>query len=160
MPLAAAPRIVRLDEPATPPVVDRPRADRLQAGNPRRQTWTLYASPVASGPALAAAADAAGGAAGDAAGDAVAAAAAAHISAGIWTCEVGRWRIAFPPDKHEVFCVLSGRVRLHDAAGNCTEVGPGESAVIPAGFQGAFEVCELVRKHFVIVEAPAPGTGA
>ncbi|MBI5335767.1 MAG: DUF861 domain-containing protein [Burkholderiales bacterium] len=121
------PRIVRLDPPATAPVIDRPRPDRLEAGNPRRETWALYESPVAAG-------------------------ALAQISAGIWACEVGRWRIAFAPDKHEVFFVLQGRVRLHDAQGGWTEVGPGESAVIPAGFQGAFEVLEPVRKHFVVVD--------
>ena len=33
-----------------------------------------------------------------------------------------------------------------------TEIGPGQAAVIPANFRGAFEVVERVRKHFVVVE--------
>lgn len=137
-------RIVRLDAPATPPVVDHPRADRLEAGNPARHTWTLYHAPVATGVDAGRAKD--GG---------TTAGTTPSITAGIWACEVGRWRIAFAPDKHEVFFVLQGRVRLHDAHGGWTDVGPGESAVIPAGFQGAFEVLEPVRKHFVVVEGGA-----
>ena len=31
-----------------------------------------------------------------------------------------------------------------------------KGAVIPGGFEGAFEVIETVRKHFVVVERPLP----
>lgn len=51
--------------------------------------------------------------------------------------------------------MIEGRVRLHDAAGQITEVGPGEAAVIPAGFTGRFEVVEAVRKYYVVTEIPA-----
>jgi uncharacterized cupin superfamily protein len=116
--------IVRFDPPVGPGEVDHPRPDRLEAGNPRRETWALYASA-----------------------DGV-------TTAGIWACEVGRWRIVFPPGKEEYFFVLTGHVRLHDAQGGWTDVRAGEGAVIPAGFQGAFEVIEPVRKHFVVVDRP------
>ena len=116
------PHIVRLDAPATPGVIDHPRPDRLESGNPRRETWTLYES------------------------------ADGQMSAGIWACEVGRWRIVFPAAKEEYFFVLEGHVRLHDEAGLAVDVRAGEGAVIPAGFVGAFEVVEAVRKHFVVVE--------
>lgn len=75
------------------------------------------------------------------------------LSAGVWACEPGRWRIAFAPGKQEFFHVLEGRVRLHDASGHAEDFGPGEAGVIPAGFEGEFEVIEPVRKHFVVVEA-------
>jgi len=114
--------IVRFDQPATEPAIDRPRADRREVGNPERRTWALYES------------------------------APEGLSAGIWECEVGRWRIVFPPSKHEYFFVLEGVVRLHDAQGGFVEVRAGEAAVIPGGFEGAFEVVERVRKHFVVVE--------
>lgn len=117
-----APRIVRFDTPDTAPAIDHPREDRREVGCPRRETWMLYES----GPD--------------------------GVSAGLWTCEVGRWRIAFSPSKHEYFFVLQGRLRLHDAEGGVTEVVAGQGAVIPAGFKGAFEVLEPVRKHFVVVE--------
>ena len=115
-------RIIRFDPPQTAPVVDQPREDRREVGAPHRETWTLYES----GPD--------------------------GVAAGIWACEPGRWRIAFGPHEHEYFLVLEGRARIHDAQGGFTEVGPGEAVVIPAGFEGAFEVLEPLRKHFVVVE--------
>lgn len=120
----ATPAIVRLDNhPTEPPAVDQPHADRRLAGCPRRETWTAFEAPQ---------------------GD---------LSAGVWTCEPGHWRIVFPPGKDEYFFVLEGRLRLHDAArGTFTEVVAGQGAVIPGGFEGSFEVIERVRKHFVVVE--------
>jgi uncharacterized protein len=76
---------------------------------------------------------------------------AGPVSAGVWACEVGRWRIAFPAGRQEYFHVLEGRVRLHGPAG-AVDVGPGQGAVIPPGFEGEFEVLEPVRKHFVLVD--------
>lgn len=121
------PRIVRFDQPAQPGVVDHPRADRLQQGNPRRETWSLYES------------------------------ADGQMSSGIWACEVGRWRIVFPAGKDEYFFVLEGHVRLHDREGGFVDVQAGQGAVIPGGFEGAFEVISPVRKHFVVVERPQAG---
>ncbi|MEN9368271.1 MAG: hypothetical protein RL489_2629 [Pseudomonadota bacterium] len=125
---AFPPAIVLIDNhPATAPAVDHPRADRRLSGCPRRETWTAFEAPQ---------------------GD---------LSAGVWTCEPGHWRIVFPPHKDEYFFVLEGRLRLHDAArGTATEVQAGQGAVIPGGFEGAFEVIETVRKHFVVVERPLP----
>lgn len=80
---------------------------------------------------------------------------ASPMSAGIWECEVGRWRIEFPPTEQEYFFVLSGRARLHGPASALTDIGPGQAVVIPPGFVGEFEVIEPVRKHFVVVELPA-----
>lgn len=104
------------------PEFDRPRPDRLVKGNPLRTTWNHFT--------------AAGG----------------DLSAGIWSCEPGAWNIAFPEGKDEFFCVISGRIRICDAAGQAREFGPGEAAVIPAGFTGTFEVLEAVKKHYVIRE--------
>ncbi len=73
------------------------------------------------------------------------------MSAGVWACEPGRWRIVFPATRQEYFHVLSGRVRLHGPAG-ATDIGPGQGGVIPPGFEGEFEVLEPVRKHFVFVD--------
>ncbi|NDY92645.1 DUF861 domain-containing protein [Ideonella sp. TBM-1] len=114
-------RILRFDPPDTLPERDQPRLERREVGAPVRQTWTLY-EPAGEG-----------------------------LCAGIWTCEPGRWRIVFGPHEHEYFMVLEGRVRLHDAQGGVTEAGPGQALVIPAGFEGSFEVLERVRKHFVVV---------
>ena len=125
MAVSARPRIVPMGQPRGPGQIDHPRADRLVSGNPRRETWPLYETA-----------------------DGV-------TSVGIWACEVGMWRIVFAPNKEEYFFVLEGHVRLHDLAGTAVDVRAGEGAVIPAGFEGAFEVVAPVRKHFVVVTRPA-----
>lgn len=70
------------------PVFDRPRPDRLLAGNPQRTTWEHFLT---------------------ANGD---------LSAGIWACEPGAWKIAFPVGKDEFFCVIEGRLRITDHDGD------------------------------------------
>ena len=123
--MSQPPRIVKVVPPSGPGAIDHPRPDRLVRGNPRRETWLAHES-------------ADGG-----------------TSVGTWACEPGMWRIAFGPHKEEYFFVLEGHVRLHDDAGLSVDVRAGEGAVIPAGFVGAFEVVEAVRKHFVVIERPA-----
>ncbi len=56
--------------------------------------------------------------------------------------------------RDEYFFVLHGHVRLHDRQGAHVDVVAGQGAVIPGGFEGAFEVLSPVRKHFVVVERP------
>ncbi|GAA5175693.1 cupin domain-containing protein [Niveibacterium umoris] len=117
--------LIHFSDPLPEPAPDRPRPDRLIQGNPARLTWTLHES------------------------------ADSLTSAGYWACEVGAWRIAFPAGKEEYFHVLEGRIRIADAHGHAREFGPGEAGVIPAGFEGSFEVIEPVRKHFVVVDRDA-----
>jgi len=76
---------------------------------------------------------------------------AGPMSAGVWECEPGRWRIVFQPGRQEYFHVLQGRVRLH-GPGGAVDIGPGQGGVIPPGFEGEFEVLEPVRKQFVLVD--------
>ncbi|MGO4325566.1 cupin domain-containing protein [Cupriavidus sp. 2TAF22] len=111
------------------PSHDRPRPDRLVSGNPERTTWTHYSAGR---------------------GD---------FDCGVWACEPGAWRIAFPAGKEEFFQIISGRIRISDDAGNAREFGPGDACVIPAGFTGLFEVIEAVRKHFVVLDRAAAGAG-
>lgn len=110
---------------AVPAVVDYPQQARLITGNPRRETWTMFED------------------------------ASVAMSCGVWACEVGCWRIQFSPQKAEFFYVLTGRVRLWTPDDAFFEVGPGEAAVIPAGFVGKFEVLEPVKKYFVVVSPTA-----
>ena len=101
------------------PELDRPRPDRLLAGNPLRQTWNCFERD--------------------------------GLSAGVWACEVGAWQIAFPAGKDEFFQVLEGRLAITENGGARCEFGPGDACVIPAGFQGVFEVLEPVRKRYVVM---------
>jgi uncharacterized cupin superfamily protein len=117
------PSAIRFDPPpAAPPEIDHPRPERREAGDPERRTWMVYEH------------------------------AAEGVSAGIWECEPGRWRIAFGPREHEYFIVLEGLCRVHDAAGNVETFAAGQAVFLPPGFEGSFEVVERLRKHFVIVE--------
>lgn len=119
---ATMPTITDFHAMTTPAAYDHPRPDRLVSGNPRRTTWNHFTN--ASG----------------------------EVDAGVWACEVGSWRIAFPDNKDEFFFVTEGRCRLIDEQGHAVDAGPGQALVIPAGFQGVFEVLEPVKKHYVIVQ--------
>lgn len=113
------------------PVVDHPRPERLISGNPRRETWLSSSRALPGG---------------------------ATLHCGVWRCEPGHWRIAFGPQQHELFTVLQGHCRLHNASGDVQTAGPGEALSIPPGFEGSFEVIATVTKTFAIVEGPpAPG---
>lgn len=107
------------------PEVDHPRPERLERGNPRRETWNVGEFSLPPG----------------------------RLYTGVWRCEPGRWRIALGPQEHELFTVLSGRCRVHTADGRFVEVGPGEALVLPAGFEGSFEVLEKLTKTYAIVDA-------
>jgi uncharacterized cupin superfamily protein len=63
------------------------------------------------------------------------------LSVGEWRCEVGAWRMAFPPGKEEVFFALEGSVRLHDSSGPTPDVGRGQRAVI----RGSSRACLRCR---------------
>lgn len=75
-----------------------------------------------------------------------------NMSCGIWQCEVGAWRIEFAANKQEFFTVIEGKVRLHDTQGNFVEIVAGQAGIIPPNFKGTFEVVEIVKKYYVIVE--------
>jgi len=113
--------IVSFQGPLGAPTVDHPRPDRLVAGNPERRTWNLYADPSDA------------------------------VWAGIWACDPGAWRVAYPPGQDEFCALLEGRVRLTDSTGAAREFGPGDAFVIPGGFEGVWETLEPLRKHYVIV---------
>ena len=101
---------------------DHPRPERRVSGNPRRTTWNHYTN--ASG----------------------------EVFAGIWSCEVGAWRIAMGEREDELFFVTQGRCRLTADDGHGVECSVGQSLLIPAGFRGVFEVLEPLTKHYMIVD--------
>ncbi len=118
-------RLVKLDaRPSDAPSVDHPRQERLIRGNPLRETWNRVEETLPAG----------------------------QVFCGVWRCEPGHWRIAMGPTERELFTVLEGRCRVHDALGGFEEAGPGEGIYIPPGFEGEFEVLEHLTKTYMICE--------
>src|SRR5580658_8325696 len=57
---------------------------------------------------------------------------------GLWSSSVGKWRVKYT--EHE-FCVLiEGRVRIESVSGEKYELRAGDAFVVPAGFEGVWEV--------------------
>ncbi len=70
---------------------------------------------------------------------------------GIWEGEPGCWKTRYT--EHEFCQLLSGRVILRGTYGSETELVAGDNFVIPAGFEGEWEVLETVKKVYAIYEA-------
>jgi len=120
-------RIVTFSD-AVEPEPSQPPAERLLSPAPRITTWNHYAEP--------------GG----------------HFFAGVWAATRGRWRVHY--SEHEFCHLLSGRVVISagSASGSAAqdaryEFAAGDSFVIPAGFEGIWEVLEDCRKLYAIYQS-------
>ena len=69
---------------------------------------------------------------------------------GIWEAEPGCWAISYT--ENEYCQILSGNSILRDSDGNEFPLNPGDHFVIPAGFEGQWEVVETTRKAYAIYE--------
>lgn len=73
-----------------------------------------------------------------------------ELSAGVYECSAGKWRVSYNEDE---FCTLAeGTVRLTNDSGETQEFRAPESFLIPAGFTGTWEAVTPVRKFFVVYE--------
>ncbi len=70
---------------------------------------------------------------------------------GTWSSTPGKWRIRYT--ESEFCCLIRGRVVLENVAGERWEFGPGAAFVVPAGFEGSWEVLEDCTKFYAIFEA-------
>ena len=70
--------------------------------------------------------------------------------AGRWSSTCGKWRIRY--SESEFCCLITGRVVLQNLAGDRWEFGPGAGFVVPAGFEGTWEVVEDCTKFYAIFE--------
>lgn len=73
-----------------------------------------------------------------------------QVRTGYWECGIGTFT-ANRDGVHEICYVVAGRASLRDAEGSVREVGPGTLLVLPAGWQGTWEVQEPIEKMFVLV---------
>ena len=70
--------------------------------------------------------------------------------AGIWSSTAGKWRIRY--SESEFCCLTRGRVAIENLAGERWEFGPQQGFVVPAGFEGTWEVLEPCTKFYAIFE--------
>lgn len=119
------PRLIKLTaQPQGAPAIDHPRPERLIQGNPLRETWNLIEDSLPAG----------------------------QVFCGVWRCEPGHWRIAMGPTERELFTVIAGHCRVHDAQGRHEDLQAGEALYIPPGFEGSFEVLQPLTKSYMICE--------
>jgi uncharacterized protein len=74
-----------------------------------------------------------------------------QFHSGLWSSTRGKWRIRY--SESEFCCLVRGRVALENAAGQRWEFGPGEGFVVPAGFEGSWEVIDDCTKFYALFEA-------
>lgn len=71
--------------------------------------------------------------------------------AGRWSSSPGKWRIRYT--ENEFCCLTAGRVILENKEGQRWEFVAGDGFVVPAGFEGTWEVLETCTKFYAIFEA-------
>jgi uncharacterized cupin superfamily protein len=69
--------------------------------------------------------------------------------------EVGVWESTPGPsywtlETHEAVHILSGRMTVTPDGGAPLEIGPGDVAVFPRGWRGAWQIHEKIRKLYVL----------
>ena len=73
--------------------------------------------------------------------------------AGRWSASRGKWRVRYT--ENELCVMTAGRVIIESASGARSSFGAGDAFVIPAGFEGTWEVVEDCSKIYAIFEARA-----
>jgi len=77
-----------------------------------------------------------------------------QLFAGRWESTPGRWRVRYTECE---FCyITAGRVRIESSQGTKHEFQAGDSFVVPAGFEGIWEVLETMSKLYVIFSRRDP----
>jgi len=74
-----------------------------------------------------------------------------QFHSGVWSSTRGKWRIRYT--ESEFCCLTRGRVVLENTEGHRWEFGPGEGFVVPAGFEGTWEVVEDCTKFYALFES-------
>jgi uncharacterized protein len=73
--------------------------------------------------------------------------------AGRWSATRGKWRVRY--SETELCVMTAGRVVIESASGARSAFGAGDAFVIPAGFEGTWEVVEDCAKIYAIFEPRA-----
>jgi uncharacterized protein len=70
--------------------------------------------------------------------------------AGRWSSTRGKWRVRYT--ESELCHLTVGRVRIESTDGAIETFGPGDTFVVPSGFEGTWEVLEDCSKIYAIFE--------
>jgi uncharacterized protein len=70
--------------------------------------------------------------------------------AGRWSATRGKWRVRYT--ENELCVMTAGRVIIESVSGEQVTFGPGDAFVVPAGFEGTWEVLEDCSKIYAIFE--------
>jgi uncharacterized protein len=70
--------------------------------------------------------------------------------AGRWSATRGKWRVRYT--ENELCVMTAGRVAIENGAGERWSFGVGEAFVVPAGFEGTWEVLEDCEKIYAIFD--------
>jgi hypothetical protein len=71
--------------------------------------------------------------------------------AGRWSATRGKWRVRYT--ENELCVMTAGRVIIESASGERSSFAAGDAFVVPAGFEGTWEVVEDCAKIYAIFEA-------
>ena len=78
-----------------------------------------------------------------------------HVQTGIWECTAGSF-----PSKRDGCCELmhfvAGDATITDADGTVREVRPGAVIFVPDGWRGTWNIRQMVRKTYTIVQTAPP----
>jgi len=73
-----------------------------------------------------------------------------RFNCGIWEGQPGRWRVNFTENE---FChLLAGKVVVTGRDGTSRTFVAGDAFVMPAGFEGTWDVVEPARKLYAVYE--------
>ena len=72
------------------------------------------------------------------------------LSIGVWECTPYSEILKYPGHTTEYCHVLKGKVALSNPDGTVEVFEQGDSYIVPAGYEGKFEVLETLRKIYVI----------
>jgi uncharacterized cupin superfamily protein len=70
---------------------------------------------------------------------------------GLWSSTSGKWRIHYT--EQELCVLIEGRVRIESITGERHDFKAGDAFVVPAGFEGSWEVLEPCKKWYAVFEA-------
>jgi uncharacterized cupin superfamily protein len=80
-----------------------------------------------------------------------------QLFCGVWSSTSGKWRIRYT--EHELCVLFEGRVRIESIGGDRHEFRAGDAFVVPAGFEGTWEVVEPCKKWYAVFEPASSDDG-